>query len=369
MSKTSLSYIQNIALTLSLIFLVWWGLLFPFLQENTKTYASTKQIDTQFPTRATPNPTQDITDLSYRKDTLPYEQDKTAAGYVVYPKQGVTIPLVWPNSIDLEKIKVGDLFDHYKYLEEWALHYVGHAPDQGIWNMVLAVHSSFAKLDPGRYKTAGQVAPLSAVGDNVFLYLADERGEYTLYVYTIQQSEEIPETQVSILDQQVSEKTLTLFTCFPIWTTDARWVNKAVLTDTLPKSMRNLPPLFTTQSVEKPDHIPVTKPAQTIIVPEHGSAPIISPTEKKQPTTKKTATKKTITPTFKERVLYRPVVYRTAIKLVSTVGFKRSNLQKLITLLDQKVFTLSPDETTAEKNKKLIVIFLLIKELVEGFMK
>lgn len=38
-------------------------------------------------------------------------------------------------------------------------------------------------------------------------------------------------------------------------------------------------------------------------------------------------------------------------------------------LLDQKVTTLSPDETTAEKNKKLIVVFLLIKELVEGFMK
>lgn len=185
--------------------------------------------------------------------------------------------------------------------------------------MVLAVHSSFAKADPGRYKTAGQVAPLSAVGDKVFLYLADESGEYTLYVYTIQQSEEIPETQVSILNQQVSEKTLTFFTCFPIGTTKNRWVNKAVLTDTLPKSMRHLPPLFTTQSVQKTDSVAATKPVQTTTDKEHGSAPIISPTAKKLTTTKKPATKKAIKPTFKERVLYRPVVYRTAIKLVSTV--------------------------------------------------
>lgn len=102
-------------------------------------------IDITFPTRATPNPTQDITDLQYWLDILPYTEDKTAAGYVVYPKVGVIIPLVRPNSNDLEKIKVGELFDHYKYLEEGALHYVGAAPDQGIGNMVLAVHSSFSK--------------------------------------------------------------------------------------------------------------------------------------------------------------------------------------------------------------------------------
>jgi sortase (surface protein transpeptidase) len=299
MHSTPLSRIQKTALMMSLIFFVWWVWLFPFLQEHTDTFASTSTIDTTFPTRAIPNPTQDITDLSYRKDTLPYEQDKTAAWYVVYPKQWVAIPLVWPNSADLQKIKVGDLFNHYKYLEEGALHYVGNAPDQGIWNMVLAVHSSFAKADPGRYKTAGQVAPLSAVGDKVFLYLADERGEYTLYVYTIQQSEEIPETQVSILHQNVTQKTLTFFTCFPIGTTDARWVNKAVLTDTLTSEKRYVPttsgPVFSTQSASNAVVLKNTPDEKddTTTTKEHWSAPVLS--QPMQKSTKNTATTKKTT--------------------------------------------------------------------------
>lgn len=335
-------------------------------------------IDITFPSRATPNPTQDITDLDYWLDILPYIEDKTAAGYVVYPKVGVIIPLVRPNNDDLEKIKVGELFDHYKYLEEWALHYVGAAPDQGIGNMVLAVHSSFSKTNIGRYKTAGQVAPLTNPWDKIFLYLANEQGDYTLYIYTTASSQEVPETQVSILDQQVSEKTLTLFTCYPIGTTDARRVNTATLNNTLSEEERTRgnAPTFTTQAVTSTP----TPPQEN--QPTHDAAPVkIAPSTSLQTQiTKSPSTKQQIgnpwtptspiqiSPTFQERVLYRPVVYRTAINLVSTVGFKRSNLTKLTSAIDKKITSLSETTSSAEKNKKRIVLFQLIKELIEGFM-
>lgn len=317
-------------------------------------------IDTTFPTRAKPNNTENITDLSYWLDTLTHEEDKTAAWYVVYPKVGVTIPIVWPDDADVKKIQAAELFDHYKYLENGALHYVGNAPDQGIGNMVLAVHSSFAKSDPWRYKTAGQVAPLSIKGDKVFVYLADETGTYTLYVYSIHRSEQISETAVDILNQEVATKSLTLFTCYPIWTTDARRVNQAELIETIPSDKRYAPvPAFTTQSVNDK---PLVIKSKENTSKEHNAAPTV--------TTWWTATWDTqsvITPTFKERVILRPVVYRTAMKLISTIGFKRANLQKLTDALEEKITTLSAQHTTTKRTT--IISFILIQEIVTWFMK
>jgi hypothetical protein len=187
-----------------------------------------------------------------------------------------------------------------------------------------------------------------------------------LYVYTIKRSEEIPETEVSILNQNVSEKTLTFFTCYPIGTTDARWVNQAVLTDTIPSEKRTAPeevasPVsFTTQAVAKKQLVVKKKVTTPKVAPqEHGSAPLSG----------EVALSSAIMPTFKERVIYRPVAYRTAIKLVSTIGFKRSNLQKLTLLIDQKIEKLTNQSSLSEANKKRVVLFMLIKELIEGFMK
>lgn len=324
-------------------------------------------IETTYPTRAKPNLDESITNLDYRIQTLPYDQDKSAAWYVVYPKAWVTIPLVRPDSNDLEKIKVGELFNHYKYLEEWALHYVWNAPDQGIGNMVLAVHSSFAKNDPWRYKTAGQVAPLSTIGDKVFVYLADTNGQYTLYIYTIKRSEEIPETAVDILQQNVTTKSLTLFTCYPIGTTDARRVNQAELTATLSEKEWSTN-WWNTEETHQ------VAPEKNIVTAQKNTT-----TNKTAPTTKKSTTFKTqsqkiskspsIKPTFKERVLFRPAVYNTSMKLIKTVWFKRANLQKVLDLIDVKIVWFEKVLETDVNAKKRIVLFMLIKEFIEGFMR
>jgi sortase (surface protein transpeptidase) len=345
-------------------------------------------IDTTYPTRATPNLDESITDLDYRIKTLPYDQDKSAAWYVVYPKLGVTTPLVRPKDWDVKKIQVGEMFDHYKYLEEWALHYVWDAPDQWIGNMVLAVHSSFANTDPGRYKTAGQVAPLSNIGDKVFVYLADITGKYTLYIYTIKRSEQIPETAVDILKQDVTEKSLTLFTCYPIGTTDARRVNQAELTTTLSESewSKNWWNAEKTHQAAPVKNEAIVKEEQTtknkeIAVKKETKTKkaVNSENTKKsasfttQSTTNdkssKTIKSQSIKPTFKERVTYRPAVYNTAMKLVKTVWFKRTNLQKVIELIDIKIAWFEKDLEIDPNAKKRIVLFMLIQEIVEGFMQ
>jgi len=198
--------------------------------------------------------------------------------------------------------------------------------------MVLAVHSSYLKNDPGRYKTAGQVAPLSTVGDKVFVYLADTTGKYTLYIYTIKRSEEIPEIAVDILKQDVTEKLLTLFTCYPIGTSDARRVNQAVLTETLSEEEFQSAVISDQSVVDSHQSATVSK-FKTQAVKANNATKVktnISTKDKANTTNKITKSSKIIKspkltksskikPTFKERVLFRPAVYNTAMKLVKSV--------------------------------------------------
>lgn len=83
---------------------------------------------------------------------------------------------------------------------------------------------------------------------------------FTLYIYEIHRSEQIPDTEVSILKQDVTAKSLTLFTCYPIGTTDARWVNQAILIDTMNEeefastnNQKSDKESFTTQSLSQKD--------------------------------------------------------------------------------------------------------------------
>lgn len=81
-------------------------------------------VEITYPTRAKPNPEQNITDLSYWvNEVLPYAQDRNASKYIVYPKHGIVVPVLTPNANDQVLIDQGEMFDHYPYLEKGALHY------------------------------------------------------------------------------------------------------------------------------------------------------------------------------------------------------------------------------------------------------
>lgn len=65
-------------------------------------------VDTAYPARAQPNPTEDKTDLSYRvNEVLPFESSKNADMYLVYPKHGIVTPVLTPNATDKKSIADG----------------------------------------------------------------------------------------------------------------------------------------------------------------------------------------------------------------------------------------------------------------------
>lgn len=239
-----------------------------------------------YPDWLQPNTAQDITDLSHWVDILPFAQDKNRNGYVVYPRHGLVIPLDKTSNEDTKKIMSGQAFDHYPYLEDGALHYRGKDPRDGNGNMIIAAHSSYEKSEPGRYKTAFQVLPISHPGDHIFLYQKNSQGTYDLYDYVIHASFETDMYDTSVLAQTTNKKTLTTYGCYEIWVNDKRRVNQATLKrevknielqskNTLPKKIATNPSTKINWSQLHPESTNNTQPWANIIKQEENTPPQI----------------------------------------------------------------------------------------------
>lgn len=191
-------------------------------------------VEIEYPSWAAPNPAQDQTDLSYWvNDVLPYAEDRDEDAYLVYPKHGIVVPVLRPTADDQAQIDMGEMFNHYPYLEQGALHYYGYSPDEAISNMVIAAHSSFKKNSKGNYKTIFQALPISREGDKIFYYGKNSQGNYDFYEYTIAESFETDKYNVSILGYDGGQTpTLTTYGCYKIGSNQDRWINIAKLTDT-----------------------------------------------------------------------------------------------------------------------------------------
>jgi hypothetical protein len=186
-------------------------------------------IESAYPEWFEPDITESVTNVDDRIDILPFEEDKKRNGYVVYPKHGMVVPLSTPSTQDAEKIHTWVMFDHYPYLDRWALHYRGNNPSEGFGNMVVAAHSSYIKDAPGNYKTVFQVLPISRAWDKIFVYLKNDQGWYDLYTYVITDSFRTDMTDISVLSQTREEKFLTTYGCYIIWDNSERRVNHAIL--------------------------------------------------------------------------------------------------------------------------------------------
>lgn len=390
--KISLRILWSAVLALTLTSLPWWvhgygqsieTITQLFAQRNIP-IIQTPGIDIAFPSRAQVGDNTDILDPSFWIETLPHTKDKRAAGYLVYPKtSGVTIPIVFLNPKDITLVTAGQAFNHNKYLQEGILSYVWALPDQGVGNAVFAVHSSYATNDTWRYKTAGQAALLAEEGDPLYLYLANDEGDYDLYIYTVFKSREVEETATWILDQNVSKETLTVFTCSPIGTTDKRRVNKAELTEIIRADQ-----LQRHGSAPEVDKLPTTSPKPNTDLyqqQENNEEAIIFQTMSVSlPTVAQESdsllwesinnndTTDTVIvwqPKFLHRVTLRPFAYRASLQLLSHVWFKRSNLQQLVQLLDKKIADKTTNtDTMSPQQQKSATLFRLIREIVQKFI-
>lgn len=213
---------------------------------------SNPSYETSYPEWAKPDAEYANTDLWYWVyDVLPYAQDRNKSAYLIYPKQGIIIPVTTLNQEDRNSIAWWNWFDHFPYLQKSALHYVGKSPSQGMSNMVVAAHSSFDSSDAGRYKTAFQSVIYTNVWDKIWYF--EKNGEtYDRYEYTVKESTQTSTTNTSIIKEVEWKTLLTAYTCYPIGTSDARWYNRAELTNT--------ERWFTLQQPLKPEPIIETLP-------------------------------------------------------------------------------------------------------------
>ncbi len=186
-------------------------------------------IESEYPNWFQPDESQSIKDLQHWVNLIPFNEDKTRESYIVYPKHWMVSPISIPSNDDTKKIENWEMFNHYPYLDNWALHYRWNNPTQGNWNMVVAAHSSYLKDAPGRYKTIFQVLPISKKWDNIFVYLKNDSWTFDLYSYIITDSFRTEITDVSVLAQNRDHKYLTTYWCYIIWDNSERRVNQAIL--------------------------------------------------------------------------------------------------------------------------------------------
>lgn len=191
---------------------------------------TSEKRETDYPSWAQPDLDLQHTDLSYRvQDILPYEQDKDADAYIVYPSQGIIYPVLSLFQEDKDLIMDKKKFDHYKYLQNGWLQYIWERPSMKSDNMVIAIHSAYFKKDLWRYKTAGQATILANWGDKIRYFEKENDGTYTRYEYNIIESKETNSKDTSILFPESGKTQLTIYTCSPIGSTRSRYYNKADL--------------------------------------------------------------------------------------------------------------------------------------------
>ena len=201
-----------------------------FSLNNIETIPS-DNVSYEYPTWAKMNPETDKTSLAYWvKKVLPYAQDRNKSAYLVYPKAGIIVPVLNPSASDAALIKQWKAFNHYPYLENGALHYFGIWPSAWAGNMSIAAHSSYLKQDTGRYKTVFQALVITNPWDVVWYFQKNNRWTFDRYEYKVVQSYETDKNNVSILGYDNDGKSyLTTYGCYPIWSNEARWVNKSLL--------------------------------------------------------------------------------------------------------------------------------------------
>ncbi len=242
--RSSFKIIASIILGCISLWVLWWELFaydytYYFNQYNIEVLTS-KTVETDYPSRAKPNPKQDKKDLSYWvNDVLPYAEGKNADIYLVYPTHGIVIPVLEPNENDLKLIQEWKDFNHFKYLEKGGLHHFWGNPTIEKTNIVVAAHSSYTKTAPWTYKTVWQVFIISRPGESVFLYIKNSAWSYDLLEYTITDSYETDKYNVSILPYKNDGNSyLTTYACYKIGSNEDRRVNEAILKEIFPNHSR-----------------------------------------------------------------------------------------------------------------------------------
>jgi len=181
-------------------------------------------IDTRFPDRFMPDPTQSNHDLSYRLSILPFTWDRHHDTYIVVPSIGAVAPIHTITGDVYNDLFAGNENSTLKLLEQWVVrHPHTYAPREWTGNMVIAGHTSYYNNNRGRYKTFFQFIPLLQEDDKILVFQrsGDDIQTYEFYV---QSSYLTNPEDTAILTQNTANKRITLYGCYPFGTIEDRWV-------------------------------------------------------------------------------------------------------------------------------------------------
>ncbi len=139
---------------------------------------------------------------------------------ILIPKLDLNVPIVIPPRTAL-------LAEDWKQLEEdiqrslqdGVVHYPGTAVPGQAGNFFITGHSSYFPWAPGSFKSVFARLGELHVGDEYWVYYGGDR-----YRYVIREKKEIKPSDVSVLDQPLSERIGTLMTCTPVGTTLRRLI-------------------------------------------------------------------------------------------------------------------------------------------------
>lgn len=122
---------------------------------------------------------------------------------IIISKLNIDAPVVYDEpSFDESKVQAA--------LQRGILHYGTTALPGELGNAVYLGHSSNSPWDPGRYKTVFSILRRLEVNDTFVMHYQGKR-----YIYEVYAKKVTDPTDLSVLDQRVSEPIITLITCDP----------------------------------------------------------------------------------------------------------------------------------------------------------
>lgn len=195
-------------------------------------YNYNQWADTDYPSWFQPNESQDIWDLNYWLNILPFSGDRQHDSYLVVPKAWAIAPIYTMPDEEIQNLLWWDLIDYNSYLERGVLQHPGTpGPEESDGNFVIAGHTSYYHDQPGDYKTFMQFLILLHPGDLIIVFKKNSSWSYDRYMYRVASGYQITADDVSILNQDVDQQTLTLYGCYPFGSISHRRVVNATFFD------------------------------------------------------------------------------------------------------------------------------------------
>lgn len=143
---------------------------------------------------------------------------------IVVPRIQVNAPIV--NSADSDEYYKNQDWGNLEQsiqdsLRQGIVHYPYTADPGEPGNVFLTGHSSYYSYDPGRYKSIFALLDKLFIGDQVVVYKNGEK-----FIYTVYDSFTVTPDEVDVLDQDYTRFDMTLMSCWPVGTTQKRWIVK-----------------------------------------------------------------------------------------------------------------------------------------------